>query len=161
MKTALLFVCILLILALGLFAVGMLLPATREGRAEAVIAAPPERVLAVIADVEAQPQWRAGLASVRRDGDGWTETTDRGEVIRFTAPRMDAGQVVLRFDSSAGYSGTWEAVLTPEAQGTRIAVVERATIPAPLRRIIARLLFDPDAFATTYLAALKARSEAE
>jgi uncharacterized protein YndB with AHSA1/START domain len=160
-KTALLIVCMLLILALGVFGVGLLLPATREGRAETVIAAPPDRVLAVIADVESQPDWRAGLASVRRDGAGWTETTERGEVIRFTPERIDTSQVVLRLESTAGYSGTWEAVLTPEAQGTRIAVVERATVPSPLGRIMARLLFDPEAFATTYLAALKARSEAE
>lgn len=38
--------------------IGWFLPATREGRAETVIAATPTRVLAVIADVESQPNWR-------------------------------------------------------------------------------------------------------
>jgi len=38
-------------------------------------------------------------------------------------------------------------------------VVERAEVPSPPGRILARIFFDPDAFATDYLAALKARSE--
>jgi hypothetical protein len=50
-------------------------------------------------------------------------------------------------------------VLTPQAQGTQIAVLERAHIPSPLGRILARLLFNPEAFATKYLTALKARVE--
>jgi hypothetical protein len=53
----------------------------------------------------------------------------------------------------------WEAVLTPEGESTRIAVLERATVPSPLGRVLARLFFDPEEFATTYLAALKARVE--
>jgi hypothetical protein len=68
-------------------------------------------------------------------------------------------RIRLRFASDAGYAGVWEAVLTPEGEGTRIAVVERAEIPAPLGRILARLFFDPETFATMYLAALKARVE--
>lgn len=72
---------------------------------------------------------------------------------------MGPDRIRLSFRSDAGYSGAWEAVLTPVAEGTRIAVVERATVPSPLGRIIARAMFDPTEFATMYLAALKARVE--
>jgi hypothetical protein len=65
----------------------------------------------------------------------------------------------LRFTSDAGYSGDWQALLEPVSGGTRIEVIERATVPSPLGRIMARLLFDPTEFATTYLAKLKARVE--
>lgn len=155
-----------LIWSLGLLALlaglvvltGALLPATREGRAETVIAAPPERVLAVIADVEAQPGWR-DVGSVTRTGNGWVEVTARGERISFVAEEMSTARVRLRFSSDAGYAGEWHALLQPIVGGTRIAVVERATVPSPLGRIVARLLFDPTAFATAYLAALKARVE--
>lgn len=139
--------------------VGWLLPATREGRAETVIAAPPARIVAVIADVEAQPGWRDGVVAVERTGDGWVEVTARGERITFVTEEMDETRIRLRFASDAGYSGAWEAVLVPEGDGTRIAVVERAEVPSPLGRSLARLFFDPEAFATTYLAALKARVE--
>lgn len=148
----------LALLVAVIFLIGWLLPATREGRAETVIAAPPDRVLAVIADVEAQPQWRA-VAKVTRTAEGWEEITPRGEKIAFAAEEMTKARIRLRFTSDAGYSGIWEAVLEPVAEGTRIAVVERATVPSPSGRIISRLMFDPGAFATMYLAALKARVE--
>lgn len=137
---------------------GWLLPATREGRAEAFIAAPPDRILAVIADVEAQPDWRA-VGSVTRSGDGWEEITPRGERIAFDAEEMTPARIRLRFASDAGYTGAWEAVLTPMAGGTRTAVAERATVPSLLGRILARLMFDPGAFARQYLADLKQRAE--
>jgi hypothetical protein len=138
--------------------IGWLLPETREGRAEAIIEAPPELVLAVIADVEAQPEWR-DLGTVRRTETGWFEEILRGERIDFVADEMSVDRIRLRFTSDAGYSGAWHAILEPVPGGTRIAVVERATMPSPLGRIVARLMFDPTAFATAYLAALKARVE--
>jgi hypothetical protein len=146
------------LLALVVFLVGLLLPATREGRAETVIAAPPDHVLAVVKNVEAQPAWR-DVASVTRTDMGWVEVTPRGDRITFLAEEMTAARMRLRFESDAGYSGTWEAVLEPLERGTRIKVVERATVPSPIGRIIARLMFDPTSFATRYLTALKARVE--
>lgn len=152
--------CVALLLLAGLvFLVGWLLPAMREGRAEVVIAAPPARIVAVIADVEAQAEWRRGIAAVERTADGWIEVTARGERISFLAEEMGEARIRLRFASDAGYSGSWEAVLVPEGKGTRISVVERAEVPSPIGRVLARLFFDPEAFATTYLAALKARVE--
>ncbi|WP_439525669.1 hypothetical protein [Roseovarius mucosus] len=138
--------------------IGWLLPATREGRAETTIAAPPDLVLAVIADVETQPEWR-DLGTVTRTEMGWFEMTSRGERIEFVADDMSADRISLRFTSDAGYSGEWQALLEPVSGGTRIAVIERVTVPSPLGRIMARLLFDPTEFATTYLAKLKARVE--
>jgi hypothetical protein len=139
--------------------IGWRLPPLREGRAEMMIAAPPERVLAVIADVETQPEWRQGIACITLTPEGWDEVTARGETIRFVAEEMSVERVRLRFTSDRGYAGRWEAQLVPEGGGTRISVVERAEIRSPIGRILARLMFDPEAFATTYLAELRERSE--
>ena len=149
----------LLVLAGAMMAVGWALPATREGRAEVLIDAAPARIVAVIADVKAQAAWRQGISAVEQTAEGWVEVTARGERISFVAEEMGEARIRLRFASDAGYSGSWEAVLSPDGEGTRIAVVERAEVPSPLGRILARLFFDPEAFATTYLAALKARVE--
>lgn len=154
MRTLILTLAALALLAAVVFLVGWLLPATREGRAETVIATPPDRVLAVIADVEAQPEWR-DVAKVIRTAAGWEEITPRGETITFVAEAMTEARIMLRFTSDVGYSGAWEAVLAPVAGGTHITVVERATVPSPLGRIVSRLMFDPGDFATKYLAALK------
>ena len=149
----------LLLLAGLVMAVGWALPASREGRAEVVIVATPAQIVEVIADVEAQTEWRQGISAVERTAEGWVEVTARGERISFVTEERGEAGIRLRFASDGGYSGVWEAVLVPDAGGTRIAVVERAEIPSPLGRILARLFFDPEAFATTYLAALKARVE--
>lgn len=146
------------ILAALILLIGWLLPETREGRAETTIEAPPDLVLAVIADVETQPEWR-DVGTVTRTEVGWFEVTARGEQIDFVSDEMSVDRIRLRFTSDAGYSGEWEALLEPVSGGTRIAVVERATVPSPLGRIIARLVFDPTAFATEYLASLKAHVE--
>ena len=138
--------------------IGWLLPETREGRAETTIAAPPDLVLAVIADVETQPQWR-NVGTVTRTENGWFEVTVRGERIDFVADEMSVERIRLRFTSDAGYSGAWNAMLEPIPGRTQIAVVERATVPSPVGRIVARLMFDPTEFAAAYLAALKARVE--
>ncbi|MGL5012152.1 MAG: hypothetical protein ACRC6I_19980, partial [Paracoccaceae bacterium] len=78
----------LILLAALTFLAGFLLPATREGRAETVIAAAPARILAVLQDVEAQPDWRADVKSVTRSATGWVEVTSRGETITFTTEEM-------------------------------------------------------------------------
>ncbi len=158
MKIVLYILAAPLLLAALTFAAGWLLPATREGQAATVIAAPPAAVLAVIRDVAAQPGWRAGITRVTPTPDGWVEETPR-ERITFTTDAMTETGIRLRFASDAGYTGTWQATLAPVAGGTRITATERATVPSPLGRILSRLLFDPGDVAATYLAALKARVE--
>ena len=106
----------LLVLAGLVVLVGWLLPATREGRAETVIAAPPARIVAVIADVAAQPGWRDGIAAVERTGDGWVEVTARGERISFVTEEMGETRIRLRFasDASADNRSQGRAPLLPQ-----------------------------------------------
>jgi hypothetical protein len=146
-------------LALGILTLGLALPATREGRAEALIAAPPVDVARVILDVTAQPDWRSGVGRIETTATGWREVTARGETIDFALLEATPERIALTMRSDRGWTGEWEAILTAEGDATRIAVVERPTVPNPLFRIIARLMFDPSAFAATYLAELKARVE--
>lgn len=141
--------------------VGMMLPATRVGRIEGRIAAPPAAILATIRAVEVQPQWRADVAGVARIGEGWSETTKRGQVITFTPDEMTEQRIRLRFSSDAGFSGTWAADMRADGAGTIITIEETVTIPSPLGRILSRLFFDPQKFATTYLAELTAKLEGQ
>ena len=141
MRILILSLAAVLVLAALILLTGWLMPPTREGRAETVILAPPDRILAVIADVEAQPDWRA-VGQVIRTADGWQEVTPR-ETITFVTGEMTETRIRLRFASDAGYTGDWQAVLERVEGGTRIAVTERATVPSPIGRILSRLMFDP------------------
>lgn len=153
---------VLLVFA-AILLVGYLLPATRQGSAERVIRAEPERVHAVVLDVARQPEWRPGIQSVVLTDGGWAETTERGERVTFAIVENTPTRIVLRFESSQGYHGTWDGVLTPVVEEgqtlTRLHVTEMAITPQPLGRILSRLLFDPEAFSRAYLDALQARVE--
>lgn len=138
---------------------GWLLPSQRTGRAETLIAAPPARILQEIVVVEDQPQWRDTVKSVRLTPEGWEEVTTKGETIAFQIVEQSDTLIRLRFRSGAGCSGDWRAELTAVGRDTRITVTETSHTPSPIGRILSRLLFAPDAFATTYLAALKSRIE--
>jgi len=159
MRTLIIMLAVSGVLAGVILAIGMTLPATREGRADILIKAPPADILALILDIEAQQEWR-NVRVVRLRDNQWVEVTPQGERITFTLDTVTATDAELRFRSTAGYSGTWRARLSPTPGGTRVSVIERATVPSPLGRIISRLMFDPDAFAEEYLAALKMRAEA-
>lgn len=141
----------LLVVGSAVFLVGWPLPPVREGRAETMIAAPPERVLAVIKDVESQIRWRDGIARVIRTPGGWQEVTARGETITFLAEEMGVERIRLRLTSDRGYTGSSEAQLVPHGNGTLVNVTERSEFRSPVKRLIARLMFDPKVFATTIL----------
>lgn len=159
MRILILFLCAIALLTVLMLLAGLLLPATRESRAQTVIAASPDQILAVIADVESQPEWR-DVKSVAKNGASWIEVPVRGDKIRFVAEEMTPERVRLRFASEAGFAGTWEASIEQVPSGSRIEIVERVTVPSPFGRIVARLFFDPTTFTQGYLVALKARMEA-
>ena len=137
---------------------GLLLPKTREGTATRLIAAPPDLVRRTILDVTAQPEWRSGIAAIepRPDG-GWTEIKADGERIAFRLTEDSASGIALGFDSTRGYTGRWQGRIEAAGDGTtRLTVTEVATIPSPVGRLLARIFFDPAAFATMYLDELAA-----
>lgn len=140
-------------------AVGYMLPAARTGRAERVIAAPQHVIMAVIADVEAQAEWRSDVRSIELEGERWVETTTSGERIHFAWAARDANQLTLGFESDRGYTGSWQAVFSAVPGGTQLVVEEQAVIPGPVGRLMARVLLDPAAFSRRYLDALAIRVE--
>ncbi len=148
----------LLVVALGLWLLGVSLPETREATLSRTVQAPPALVRATLVDIGSQPAWRAGVKAVEGTLDqGWTELTEAGERIQFQMLEATETRIVLSFDSARGYSGEWQAELVLAADGaTALSVRERATTPSPWGRLLARLLFNPEAFASTYLDELEA-----
>jgi hypothetical protein len=147
--------CLILAFVIAAF----LIPPTRDGKASILVNASPNQSVEVLQDVKAQQRWRKDVAEVTISQDGWTETTARGEKIDFRWKELTLERAELTFSSRAGYSGTWVADFQQTSQGTQIVVIETATIPNPLTRLIARVFFDPAAFSKTYLSALKMEVE--
>lgn len=141
------------------FAAMSLIPETREGRASIELQASAEKIVDVLRDVQGQPSWRSEIKEIDLIEDGWLEINSRGEEMRFRWILLTRERGELVFYSQAGYSGSWIANMSPIASGTRMEVVERVTIPNPIFRLIARIFFDPAAFAQSYLSQLKARVE--
>lgn len=153
MKSALLLIVALIALATSVVASGYLLPASRQGGATRGFEAPPHVVRAIILDVESQPGWRSELVAVEPGPAGtWTEIKPDGERIAFRVIERHDDAIGLGFESTRGYSGRWSARLAATSTGgTELTVTEEAVTQSPLGRILSRLFFDPEAFASRYL----------
>lgn len=140
---------------------GFALPATRHAQADRVFQAAPDRLRAILLDRASQPNWRRELASVTLvSPTRWIETTRRGEVITFDLMRQESSLIEMRFSSSYGYHGKWQGRLVASfSGGTHIFVTEEATTSSPFGRILSRLFFNPEAFATAYLDALEGEAQ--
>lgn len=157
MKLALILFSILVLLAASVGASGYLLPATRQGVSVRSFDAARDVVRSIILDVESQPRWRSGIVAVEPGTTGagsvrWTEVKPDGERIAFRRIEDRDDSIALGFESTRGYTGSWRArIAASSSGGTELTVTEEATTPSPLGRILSRLFFDPEAFASRYL----------
>ncbi len=141
---------------------GLSLDPVRSGTATKACRAPATKVLETILDVETQPRWRKSVRSVERNSDasGWIETTTHNERIAFNLQEANEQRIALSFSSNRGYHGRWLSALNETGSNrTVIVATEEATVPNPFGRVLARLFFNPGAFASEYLDALCAEAE--
>lgn len=112
--------------------------ADRELRAEADVAAPPERVWALLTDFSRMPEWSPELVRMvplkgggLRRGQWYLGINRRKAVVwptRSVVAELDPGRAVAWDTRSSGARWVWE--LTPTATGTR--VVHRRPVPRAL-----------------------------
>ena len=141
----------------GVYTLGYTLAPVRSGTSSMACDASAKDLLATMLDVESQPTWRKGLASVQRTNkaSGWVEKTHQGEEINFSLIDANDRSVSMSFVSDRGYSGKWSAELVQQSSTrTNITVKEEVTVESPIGRVISRMLFNPEDFASTYLTEL-------
>lgn len=150
-----------LAMVLVVFAAGTVLPLNHEVTRGVTVAASPQAVWAVVANLPGQPRWRPELLRVERvetspPRDLWREVSRNGETLLLETTTVAPPNQLVRTvaDPAAPFSGSWEIRLEPVAEGTRISVTERASIPNPVFRVAARLFHDQGATADLYLADL-------
>lgn len=145
---------------------GIVSPETGVRASRIVVAAPPERVWAVIADHAAEPAWRKDLRAVERLPDSergeevWREAHFRGppltlRTLERIAPSGGApGRLVraLRLERFL-VDGRWEIVVETGEGGTLVTITEFAVTESPFARFFG-LLPGADRFLRLYLTSL-------
>ncbi|MEZ4457628.1 MAG: SRPBCC family protein [Gemmatimonadales bacterium] len=145
------------LLGLGVWVVGTMLPSGHVARMAIDLPVAPDTVWARIADVEGTPAWRSDVRSVEAlpavDGRArFVEVTGHGRTpYEVLAQEPPARQQVRVVDDGLPFGGTWTWELTPQGGGTRLQITEDGFVRSPLFRVMGRLFFPPTATMRTYL----------
>lgn len=130
---------------------GSSLPHEHVATASVVIAAPQDRVWAIIEDIDAQPKWRAGLKAVEalppQDGHRcWNEIQSGGHMPLCEVSAAPPSSRVIRIaDPNLPYGGTWTYDLQPiDAQSSRLTITENGTTGPALWRFIGHYIMHED-----------------
>jgi Polyketide cyclase / dehydrase and lipid transport len=154
-------VAILFAVAILILAIGLLLPRDHVARAEALVAAPPDRVAFLVRDVEGQPRWRTGVERIEvlsRTSNGllYVEHSNQS-AIRFDFAEEVPGR---RFrsviaDPDLPFAGSWTISLAPRGPGTLVVIEEHGSVGNPVFRFFSALVFGHHATMNAWLADLQ------
>ena len=119
-------------------------------KASRLFAVPPERVWTALLSIRQLPLDRSDLRSMESPAERDQVPASievLGSPIRIEAPikRPPVQLVVKTTEPDLAYSGTWTFVLLLEQGGTRLTVVEEATIRSRSLRFIVRTILGEDA----------------
>lgn len=168
MKFAVGIVGVLAALFLIVYAVGRALPVSHRATREQVFGETPERLFAIVTDVDAFPQWRSNVTRIERlspssgaiDGGARYREHDEREAMTYA---VDAFEPPRRFvtriaDPSLPFGGRWTYELASAPNGgTRLRITEDGEVYNPVFRFLSRYVFGHTRTMDTYLADLQQR----
>lgn len=152
-------------LALALTGAGMLLPQDHVAARTVTIAAPPERVFALISNVDTYMTWRSSLDGIERvpdDGKGvrFVEKAGGDRILfRIEALEPNARMVTRIADPNLPFGGSWTFELKPNGTGTDLTITEAGEVYNPFFRTMQKLFFSPYRSIDAYQADLKKFAE--
>ena len=155
MRIVILSLGVVVALILLIIAIGFALPVAHVATREARFAVPPERVFAVLRDVEKYPAWRSDVKTVEVlatvPAFRWRERGDND--ITFDMETVEAPRrIVTRIaDRSLPFGGSWTYDLAPQDGGTRLVITEYGEVYNPLFRFMSRFVFGHTATIETFL----------
>jgi uncharacterized protein YndB with AHSA1/START domain len=125
-----------------LAAVGYFLPVYHVASRSAELNAPPEKVFALVSDLNNYGAW-------------WPEGTEtRVAVVESVPP----SRFVTKIDEpDAPFGGTWTMEIVPTPAGSRLTITERGEIYNPIFRTLARFVFGYESTMEGCLAAARRR----
>ena len=152
---------VLFALILVVVAIGYALPVGHVASRNATLSQPPDRVYAVLTDVERYPQWRKDVTAVQilpssTVAKRWLEKGSNGDITFEFVELQPSTRIVSRIaDPNLPFGGTWTYELMPESGGTRLTITERGEVYNPLFRFMSRFVFGHTATMEQFLDALK------
>ena len=149
MKKLLVSFAVLVGLLLLVTIVGAGMKAEHVAKASRLFAATPERVWTALLSIRQLPFDRSDLANIESPVEKNRVPASLevlGSPIRIEAPKQQppVQLVVKTVEPGLAYSGTWTIVLTPENDGTRLTIVEDATIRSRMLRFFVRTVLGDD-----------------
>lgn len=168
LKIVLSLVAIVVLIGLGAFALGATMPIDHSVSVTGEVAAPPQKVFALITNISAGPTWRPEVLSVEvlpRDNsrDAWVEDLGHGVKMKFlattTVPPDQTGHAVRKVKlDDASYGGTWTYDLSPgpSPDTTTLKITEDGYINPPIYRFMMKYIFGPTKNLSDYLTHIQA-----
>jgi uncharacterized protein YndB with AHSA1/START domain len=146
MRRVLIGIVLALVMAIAIVVgVGYALPVAHVASRDAVIAQPPDRVFATIADVEQYPEWRTGVTRVEllsRSPVRWRESGDSGDITFEVQQSQPPARLVTRIaDPDLPFGGTWSYELSARGTGTGVTITEHGEVYNPVFRVLSRFVF--------------------
>jgi hypothetical protein len=156
---------VLLVAGAIVYAAGARLPYDHTVSVTGVVAAPPDKVFSLIANVAEGASWRPEVKYVTplqpdKGRDHWVEHLGHGQYMTFLATRTEAPtrRDVQLDDPKAKYGGTWTYELAPgDLAGTTILrITETGYIKPPLYRFIMAHVMGPTRNLDAYMKDIQA-----
>jgi len=158
MKIALILLAAILLLIVGVVAIGALLPKHHVVSRSARYRATPEQLFNLIVGDQ---KWRPDVTSCETADDdrGWViqrETTRNGETITYEIKNIRRPTSLTRRIATQGlpYSGTWSFSLQPSGENTVVRITEDGEVHNPVFRFVSRFIIGHTRTLDAYLRAL-------
>jgi len=148
------------LLLLAVLVIGALLPRQHRVARSVLLDRPPAEIYALLRDLRAGSQWRAGVQRTELLGliDGHERFREYGkngavtyEIVQEQRDRELTTRIV---DEHLGYSGSWTYTLIPEGKQTRLTITENGEVSNIVFRFMSRFVFGQTATIDAALAGL-------
>ncbi len=147
MKWVLIILGALVVLMAVVWAIGAALPREHTATRIARYKQPPEKIWAAITEIDAFPQWRKDMKSVKRmaerdDKPAWVETLSMGEMPLRVQEWSAPVRMVVRIDTDdLPFGGAWIYEIAPAEGGATLRITENGFVKPPLFRFMSRYVF--------------------
>lgn len=158
MKIVLIVVGVLLVLVLGVVAIGAMLPKRHVAARRVTFRASPERLFALVAGNQ---DWRPDVKSCQlitaEDGTQFQRETSRhGETILYELQQSRQPLAIQRHIATENlpYGGSWTFALESVSGGTQVRITEDGEVYNPVFRFVSKFVIGQTSTMDAYLKAM-------